>query len=211
MGYDENEDGVISDVEVAGVMEDLGIDASKDQLAQAVAQADTDGDGVVTKDEFHAIYSIIGGATSDDLSEADAFGAYDGNGDGTITQSEFTDALNAKGYDASNQDSDKLMFESVDANGDGIVDRAEFDFIYNNIMNGAVKKRKLDEASAFTGYDRNQDGEISLFETAAVIGEIGLAPDEDDVKQAMANADTNGDGVVSKDEFHVVFAAVAAL
>lgn len=208
--YDVNRDGSISDVEAEDVIGQLDLIANDDQISAAIANADSNGDGAVSRAEFDAVFSALASLDASSLPENDAFASYDANGDGQVTLGELKDFLNGNGYDASNNGADKGMFESLDTNGDGAIDKAEFDFVYQKVISGVSKKRALDEADAFNAYDRDQNGLISFTEAAGVIAELGLTASDDDVLATIANADSNGDGKVDRSEFDAVYNTVAA-
>lgn len=50
--FDADGSGFIDAKEISKVCEQLGVDASGAEIAELIAQADTDGDGKISKEEF---------------------------------------------------------------------------------------------------------------------------------------------------------------
>lgn len=59
---------------------------------------------------------------------------------------------------------------------------------------------KADRERVFKRFDLNGDGKISASELADCLNALGSVSDED-IKKMMAEIDTDGDGVISYDEF----------
>lgn len=147
-----------------------------DHRAEAIVKRlDTAGHGYVTKDEFLA-------------AAQDRFARMDSNGDGKLTPDELT-ARGAHGgkparADGRRADFAQKYFEKLDANHDGVVSKDEF-------MAAAAAK--------FAQFDTAGDGKV----TAA---EIETSPKTQDravrgAERFVRHMDTNGDGVVSQDEY----------
>ncbi len=148
-----------------------------DQRAESIVKRlDTAGNGYVTNDEFLA-------------SAQKRFARLDSNGDGKLTPNELSSPRENRGGNrgkagGANTAFGQKRFDKLDANHDGVVSQDEF----------------LAEAAAkFAQFDTSGNGKV----TAA---EIEDAPKTHDRAVRMADRfikrmDTNGDGVVTRDEF----------
>jgi Ca2+-binding EF-hand superfamily protein len=122
--------------------------ASRDG-SRAITHLDTDGDGLVSLDEFQATEGRHSGRM---LEKADL------NGDGTVTLEEANEAHNERMAERQNEMAERMAkmatrlqetFAKMDANGDGAVTREEMQFF------------------AFSRIDENQDGYLSADEFQA--------------------------------------------
>jgi Ca2+-binding EF-hand superfamily protein len=148
-----------------------------DHRAEAIVKRlDTAGNGYVTKEEF--------------LAEAqNRFARMDGNGDGKLTPDELAASHGPHGDRAGkagggHASSGRKHFDKLDANHDGVVGKDEF-------MAAAAAK--------FAQFDTGGNGKV----TAA---EIEAAPKTQERAVRIADRfvkrmDSNGDGVVTQDEF----------
>ncbi|KAL2920977.1 Calmodulin-like protein 5 [Bienertia sinuspersici] len=133
------------------------------------------------------------------------FDMFDQNGDGRITMSELRDSLINMGIFI--PDSDLLeMIANIDVNGDGCVDGTEFQALYDVIMerNGVDDESdEEDMKDAFSVFDKNGDGFISVDELRSVLGSLGLNQGKnlEDCKLMIMKVDVDGDGMVSFKEF----------
>merc|ERR1711865_816772 len=122
-------------------------------------------------------------------------------------------------------DMDKAMFKSFDLNGDGYVTMEELDKAMPDklraIIDGKIdlgwkfdkaswdasvaRHKKHDMKAIFVQFDADGDGKLDIYEIARAFRAIGM-PKRDGTKMDMDHAtfksfDTNGDGVISMEEF----------
>ena len=116
---------------------------------RAITRLDTDGDGLVSLEEFQVSEGRQGGRM---LEKADS------NGDGAVTLEEANDASNERMAERQEEMAERMAkmatrlqetFAKMDANGDGVVTRDEMQFF------------------AFNRIDENQDGYLSADEFKA--------------------------------------------
>ncbi|GAA0773007.1 calcium-binding protein [Roseibium denhamense] len=211
--FDADQDGSITAAEIESVRSD------------AFTSADTDGDGVITLDEFKAEFL---NRSNDRMIRA--FQRMDRDGDGTITQAEADAAANR-------------MFNRLDRDGNGIVesvrsaggeDRGErrgrrggqgamFMGLFDADGNGSVSREEFDakRAELFALADTSGSGSFTLeefgplwtalneqrivkmFQRADADGSLGLTAEEHgrQADHLMERADRNKDGVISKADF----------
>ena len=131
---------------------------------------------------------------------------------GCISKSELVDGLERLGYDIDSNELDQLI-SRVDTNKDGSLQLSEF-------TAGMIDWPALQEDSrwdtwvnrAFDKLDQNGDGYIELRELESLIGAsmrplyISEGGDEEaerilEARNMLREADTNGDGLVSREEF----------
>ncbi|CAL0310362.1 unnamed protein product [Lupinus luteus] len=93
------------------------------------------------------------------------------------------------------------MIGEVDIGGNKRIDFEEF----LNIMCRNVKENMVEELKeAFKVFDRDQDGFISATELKHVMMNLGERLSDEEAEQMIREADLDGDGQVSYEEFVVV-------
>ncbi len=144
---DRNKDGVISMEDLRGGGKGIpgmpgmpGEGMNPEAMAARFKEADKNGDGKVTKDEFPG--------------PAERFAMLDKDGDGAVTQEEMTAAMRAGGPGGPGEKGGKRLFQRFDKNGDGKVARDEFP----------------GGDAAFQGMDKNGDGFLTTDEVEAMAG-----------------------------------------
>jgi calcium-dependent protein kinase len=129
----------------------------------------------------------------------EVFNTLDEDDDGTLTVKELQEGLHRAGltsFSAGLQQS----IEDMDLDGSGSIDYSEF------LAAALEKKYFLREDAcwnAFNFFDRDRDGYISLEELRQVLNSRNLREEvgEEELDQALAEVDKNGDGVIDFDEF----------
>ncbi|GJN29523.1 hypothetical protein PR202_gb17751 [Eleusine coracana subsp. coracana] len=158
------------------------------------------------------------------------FSTFDHDGDGFITAVELEESLRRLGIAVVSADEAAAMVARVDANSDGLIDIHEFRELYNSIP----KKRKQQPAAmveegeeaeeeeerdlreAFDVFDGNKDGLISAEELGTVLGSLGLRrpgsgrPAASECRDMIRLVDSDGDGMVSFEEFKQMMNVVKA-
>ncbi|KAJ3675399.1 hypothetical protein LUZ60_004441 [Juncus effusus] len=131
---------------------------------------------------------------------ARVFQMFDRNGDGRITRKELSDSLDNLGIYIP-EDELTMMIEKIDVNKDGCVDIEEFGALYETIMD--EKNAEDDMKEAFSVFDQNGDGYITVEELRDVLNSLGLKQGRtvDDCKKMISKVDKDGDGMVNFIEF----------
>jgi len=211
---------------------------------------DTNGDGVVSLEEFEANLwpktrkkieaRLNAGWKFDPQKWADSlarharwdmskiFKQFDADGDGKLSISEFARAFRALGLkkrSGADLEVDHAMFDSFDTNGDGFVSlpeieqnlypktrkkieeklRAGWKFDKPRWDASVARHKRWDMAKVFKQFDADKDGFLDQREFMRAFRALGLPKrggQKMAVDLAMFNSfDTNGDGVVSLEEF----------
>ncbi|KMT02799.1 hypothetical protein BVRB_8g193830 [Beta vulgaris subsp. vulgaris] len=163
----------------------------------------------------HTIHLI---SKDDDLKRV--FDSFDKNGDGSITKEELKESLNNMGILVPLKDIEEMV-ENLDSNKDGLVDLSEFRELYE-LLKGIEEKKneegkkvgdfddeEEDLKEAFSVFDGNKDGLITVEELKLVLSSLGLKEGnkEEDCKEMIKKVDVDGDGMVNYDEFKMMMRA----
>ncbi|MGR9138644.1 EF-hand domain-containing protein (plasmid) [Rhizobium leguminosarum] len=173
-----------------------------------VAQLDSDGDGYVSKAEFVA-------ARPSDVSEDQAgtlFDSFDGEGSGSLSVDALTEAMSAQQSERAEgppppppSDDDDLasLLSDLDTDGDGLVSKAEF------VASRPSDVSEEQAGTLFDSFDSEGSGSLSVDAlTEAMSAQQSERPegpppsaDDDQVASLLSDLDTDGDGLVTLDEF----------
>jgi len=128
----------------------------------------------------------------------DAFLEFDRNSDGFISKDELRNVMSSFGYQVTSEELD-AMVGLVDADGNDLIDFHEF----STLMEGYLTVQDVDQEikNLFAIIDANQDGYLSAKEIRAMMKKLGEKAKKKDIRKMMKEADKNGDGVISYDEF----------
>jgi len=206
--WDENGDGRITKKEFRTAMPELGLDVPRKTVDALFDKFDPDRSGSITQKELGKILrapgtSVLGSIDIDEhssksvpeqLKEAlaknatraiELFREWDTNKDGFVTKQEFHKAMPLLGLHAPKKDID-AVFDSFDPDRSGKISSKELTVILRNkgSVLGAID---LDEESGKTVVEQLRDA---------------LAKNSGKVIDLFREWDTNGDGNVSKKEFH---------
>ncbi|OEL34083.1 putative calcium-binding protein CML19 [Dichanthelium oligosanthes] len=124
--FDRDDDGKISAAELRLCMKAaLGEEVSDEDAADLVASVDTDGDGLLSKEEFLKLVHLENEEEERCRGLKEAFGMYEMKGEGCITPLSLKRMLSKLG---SHQEIDecKAMICRFDLNGDGVLSFEEF-------------------------------------------------------------------------------------
>ena len=175
-----------------------------------VAQLDTDGDGYVSKAEFVA-------ARPSDVTEDQAgtlFDSFDSEDSGSLSVDALTEAMSAQRSERAGgppppppEGDDELssLLSDLDTDGDGLVSKAEF-------VAGRPSDVSEDQAGTlFDSFDSESAGSLSVDAlTEAMSAQSSQRPDgppppppaeDEQTASLLSDLDTDGDGLVSLDEF----------
>ncbi|XP_030885537.1 calmodulin-like protein 5 [Leptonychotes weddellii] len=123
--FDKNGDGTVNTQELGAVMQALGKDLSEAELKELIAQVDTDGDSVISFQEFLAevVKRMKSWGSEQDMQEV--FCTFDLDGNGRISVDELKQAMAKLGQTLSQEELD-AMIQEADTDKDGQVDYKEF-------------------------------------------------------------------------------------
>merc|ERR1712100_81117 len=131
----------------------------------------------------------------------EAFDLFDTSGDGNIDIKELTIAMKALGCEPKPGEIEKMIGE-VDDDGSGEIGYPEFlKMMTNKILN---KDPKDDMLKAFRLFDDDQTGSVSLKNLKRVAKETNQTLTDDELQEMLDDADKDGDGVLSEEEFLVM-------
>ncbi|MBB4506917.1 EF-hand domain-containing protein [Rhizobium leguminosarum] len=166
-----------------------------------VAQLDSDGDGYVSKAEFVA-------ARPSDVTEDQAntlFDSFDSESTGSLSVDALAEAMSAQQSQRPGGDDLASLLSDLDTDGDGSISKDEF-------VAGRPSDVTEDQAGTlFDSFDSEGAGSLSVDALTEAIsaeqsqrseGPPPPPPAEDDQSQSLlSDLDTNGDGLVTLDEF----------
>ena len=127
-----------------------------------------------------------------------AFELFDTDGSGTISPHELARVMRSLGQNPTKQEINEMM-SGFDENSDGEIDFDEFLTLYAGSMNSADDEEFI--AWAFEAFDKDSSGKLSADEIRDVIRCMGDELTEEEVAEIMDRGDTDGDGLLSFQEF----------
>ncbi|GFP96520.1 calmodulin [Phtheirospermum japonicum] len=128
----------------------------------------------------------------------EAFSLFDKDGDGCITSKELGTVMRSLGQNPTEAELID-MIDEVDADRNGSIDFPEFLSLMARKMKDSDSEEELKEA--FEVFDKDKDGFISAAELRHVMTNLGEKMTDEDVNDMIREADLDGDGVVSYEEF----------
>merc|ERR1711972_75061 len=138
----------------------------------------------------------------------EAFQLLDSDKDGKIDYYELKVALKALGFDVK-KDEILRLFRSYDPQDTGHISREDFIEISRDMI---LKRDPMEELeNAFKLFDRDEQGGISVASLRRIARELDLAPSEDDLRAMIDEFDSDGDGMVSLDDFVQIMTGEALL
>jgi len=129
------------------------------------------------------------------------FRHFDTDGNGAISAKELVKALQLLGENPIGGEIDAIM-RSMDKNRDGFIDMEEFAQVWWKSMYNTLED-EFDEqlALAFSVFDVDGDGFISVEELREKLMTIGERMSEEEMTEFIALADADGNGKITIDEF----------
>ncbi|WAR17356.1 CALM-like protein [Mya arenaria] len=128
-----------------------------------------------------------------------AFRSLDANGDGRISERDIELGCRKLGIFLSKEDM-RAMIQEADADNSGTIEYREFERLVGRQLVVANYRHK-ELQRQFRLFDKDGDGFITGEEIRAVFRESGVDMPEEEVAALIAEADTDGDGVISFEEF----------
>ncbi|KAK3033925.1 hypothetical protein RJ639_034725 [Escallonia herrerae] len=133
----------------------------------------------------------------------EAFNLFDKDGDGSITTKELGTVMRSLGQNPTEVELQDMINE-VDADQNGTIDFPEF----LNLMSRKMKVNYYTDTDseeelreAFKVFDKDQNGSISAAELHHVMTNLGEKLTDEEVNEMIREADLDGDGQVSYEEF----------
>jgi len=128
--FDLDQDGQITRTELSSALRQLGFEASDAEVDSMMQEADCDGDGNISLEEFLRINEIALSLEHGDSAQIlkEVFEVFDSNQNGVICADELHRALTnlcPDGKPVTMEDC-RRMIANVDSNGDGVIDFPEF-------------------------------------------------------------------------------------
>uniref|UniRef100_A0A0D3EPC4 EF-hand domain-containing protein n=1 Tax=Oryza barthii TaxID=65489 RepID=A0A0D3EPC4_9ORYZ len=137
------------------------------------------------------------------------FRSFDRNGDGSLTQLELGSLLRSLGLKPSTDELDSLI-QRADTNSNGLIEFSEFvalvapELLYDRAPYSEDQIRRL-----FNIFDRDGNGFITAAELAHSMAKLGHALTVKELTGMIKEADTDGDGRISFQEFSRAITAAA--
>jgi len=131
------------------------------------------------------------------------FDAFDQNGDGKLSFSELKTALREAGHDLSDQEIWNAIRKN-DFNGDGMLNFDEFLEMMAKFTFEQMDEQRRDHEEimeAFRIFDRDGSGYITRDELKATMARMGEHMSDYQLEDMLAEADSDGDGKISYEEF----------
>ncbi|KAL2234941.1 UNVERIFIED_CONTAM: putative calcium-binding protein CML16 [Sesamum indicum] len=138
----------------------------------------------------------------------DIFDRFDMDRDGSLTQLELAALLRSLGLRPTG-DQVHILLAKMDANGNGFI---EFEELVEAILPDITEQVLINQEQlmkVFRSFDRDGNGYITAAELAGQMAKMGQPLTYHELTEMMQEADTNGDGVISFNEFATVLARSA--
>mmetsp|Transcript_10805 Transcript_10805/g.15239 ORF Transcript_10805/g.15239 Transcript_10805/m.15239 type:complete len:173 (-) Transcript_10805:196-714(-) len=128
----------------------------------------------------------------------EAFDLFDSDGTGVIDAKELKVAMRALGFEPKKEEIRKMISE-VDRDGSGTIDFEEFLTLMKSKMGERDSKEEM--IKAFRLFDDDETGTISFKNLKRVATELGETMTDEELQEMIDEADRDGDGEVSQEEF----------
>ena len=129
------------------------------------------------------------------------FALFDKSGNCTITSSELGCVLRLLGQEPTASELQELL-HVVDADEDGTIDFSEFLTMMASKMKETDAEEKIREV--FNVFDKDRNGYISAAELRHVMVSLGEKLADQEVVEMIKEADIDGDGQISYEEFRLM-------
>ncbi|NXY61620.1 CETN1 protein, partial [Callaeas wilsoni] len=128
----------------------------------------------------------------------EAFELFDTDGSGSIDVKELKVAMRALGFEPKKEEI-KKMISDIDKEGTGKISCNDFLAVMSQKM--AEKDSKEEILKAFKLFDDDETGKISFKNLKRVAKELGENLTDEELQEMIDEADRDGDGEVSEQEF----------
>ncbi|XP_053402127.1 neo-calmodulin-like [Mercenaria mercenaria] len=128
----------------------------------------------------------------------EAFSLFDKDGDGTITADELGTVMRSLGQRPTEEELKKMMAE-IDVDKNGTIDFQEFLTMMASQKIDSEEDADLKEA--FRVFDKHKHGAIGEDDLRSVMSDLGEKLTDEEIAEMIKEADVNGDGQISFDEF----------
>ncbi|KAG2318267.1 hypothetical protein Bca52824_021389 [Brassica carinata] len=124
--FDQNQDGSLTELELAALLRSLGLKPSQDQLDSLIHKADRNNNGIIEFSEFAALVEpgLVKCPYTEDQLKA-IFKMFDRDGNGYITAAELAHSMAKLGHALTAKELTGMIKEA-DRDGDGCIDFQEF-------------------------------------------------------------------------------------
>mmetsp|Transcript_65875 Transcript_65875/g.153072 ORF Transcript_65875/g.153072 Transcript_65875/m.153072 type:complete len:170 (-) Transcript_65875:189-698(-) len=139
------------------------------------------------------------GLTEDEVEEIrEAFNLFDTDGSGTIDPAELKAAMRSLGFDTKNPTIFQMIAD-LDQDGNAIGFEDFLDAITQKLGD---KETREGIYKIFNLFDDDKTGGISLKNLKRVSKELGETMTEDELREMIDRADSDGDGLITKEDFY---------
>ncbi|CAG9762240.1 unnamed protein product [Ceutorhynchus assimilis] len=128
----------------------------------------------------------------------EAFDLFDNDGTGKIDSKDLKVAIRALGFEPKKEEI-KKMIADIDKDGTGKISYLEFQELMTIKM--AEKDSREEILKAFRLFDDDETGKISFKNLKRVAKELGENLTDEELQEMIDEADRDGDGEISQDEF----------
>ena len=128
----------------------------------------------------------------------EAFDLFDTDGSGTIDAKELKVAMRALGFEPKKEEIRKMIAD-IDKDGSGVIDFHEF--LEMMTVKMAERDPREEMLKAFRLFDDDETGKISFRNLKRVAKELGENMTDDEIQEMIEEADRDGDGEISEEEF----------
>lgn len=128
----------------------------------------------------------------------EAFDLFDADGSGAIDAKELKVAMRALGFEPKKEEI-RQMIAQADTDGSGMIDFTEFE----KLMTLKLGERDANEemAKAFRLFDDDETGYVTFKNLKRVAMELGEDISDEELQEMIDEADRDGDGRVTQDDF----------
>ncbi|XP_025410234.1 caltractin [Sipha flava] len=128
----------------------------------------------------------------------EAFGLFNKDGTGSIETKELKVAMRALGFEPKKEEI-KRMLSSLNKQHTGVITYDEFVTLMSIKM--AEKDSREEIIKAFKLFDDNSTGKITFYNLKRIAQELGENIADEELQEMIDEADKDGDGEVSQEEF----------
>merc|ERR1719235_657847 len=143
------------------------------------------------------------GLTEDEIDEIrEAFNLFDTDGSGTIDPKELKAAMQSLGFETKNPTIYQMIDDLDRDSTGGAIDFEEFlDAICSKLGD---RESRDGIGKIFSLFDDDKTGSISIRNLKRVAKELGETMSEEDLREMIERADSNGDGEISLEDFYTI-------